>query len=188
MKRSLRFLGYLYLPAFITFILGAATAQAESFSFSATGAFFTASGTLTVVADPGNPNAFEVTGISGFVNGIEITGLLPCSATTLSQACTSTLGDELLYDNLLYYPAGSSPSGPLQELDGDGIGVALASGADGDFDAASTHTDAFTYSSQPPDAPTQIVAFSITPEPSSFILLGTALLAMAGTLRRRIKI
>jgi len=182
MKRSLRFLSYLCLPAFI---MGAAAAHAESFSFSATGNSFTASGTLTVIADPSIANAFEVTGISGFVNGVEITGLLPCAATTVSQACDSTSGSEFFYDNLLYYPAGNSPSGVLQELDDRGIGVALASGVDGDFFARSTHIDSFTYSDQNPHEPDQTAIFSITPEPGSFILLGTALLGMAGTLRRR---
>ena len=185
MKRTLRLLGYLCLPACI---IGAAAAHAESFSFSATGNSFTASGTLTVIADPSISGAFEVTAISGFVNGTEITGLLPCAATTVSQACTSTVGSEFLYDNLLYYPAGNSPSGVLQELDERGIGVALATGVDGDFFAGSTHIDSFTYSDENPHEPAINAAFSITPEPGSFILLGTALLGMAATRRRRLRI
>jgi PEP-CTERM motif len=168
------------------FATGTAAVHADTFAFTSTSVGTgNASGILTAVADPTIANAFDVTGISGTVDGTSITGLLPCATYNPSDPCQSS-GNSFLYDNLLY-PSGF-PSPGVTVLDFRGIGFAIGNGGlEGDFAAASTHTYVFNTNTQHPDD--QTVDFSITaiPEPGSFILLGTGLLGIAGSVRRSIR-
>jgi hypothetical protein len=169
------------------FLTGSAVAHADTFAFTATAGFpdiGSGSGTLTAVADPTIANAFDVTGISGTVNGSPIVGLLPCAAYDPSNPCSSS-GNSFFYDNLLY-PDGTGAFG-LTVLDSSGIGFDLGNGLEGDYFASSSHIISFITNN--PHDNGHPVGFSITaiPEPGGFVLLGTGLLSIAGAVRRRTK-
>ena len=165
----------LSVPCLAIFLTGVAAAHADTFNF--TDPLNGGSGTITAVADPTIPNAFDVTGISGTVLGLTITGLLPCATYDPSDPCDSS-GSGFLYDNLLY-------TQQLVPVDFSGIGFALGdSGLEGDYAASGTHTTALLLNTEGNN--TLPAAFSVTPipEPGSFILLGTGLLTLAGSVRR----
>ena len=167
--------------------MASAAAHAETFTFTAGGSGSSGSwnvdGTLTAIPDPTLSGAFEITSISGTVDGSEITGLMPCATYSLSNPCTSGPGP--IYDNLLYYPAGSSPSGPLQELDDRGIGFTYGTTGEGNLFASSTHFYSFTFLGEN-EHENLLGHFSVapTPEPTNLLLLSTGILGIAGTLRR----
>jgi hypothetical protein len=175
------------LAAFMTF---GAAAHADTFTFAweSTGqsGIGTGAGTLTAVTDINIPNALDVTGISGTVDGSPIIGLLPCAAYDPGNPGSSS-GNSFFYDNLLY-PGGTGAFG-ITVLDFRGIGLDLGNGVEGSYYASSSHQTSFI--TNLPHDNGHLASFSITalPEPGSFILFGTGLLflGIAGAVRHRIK-
>jgi hypothetical protein len=178
MKLTLRSL--LTIPFLAAFMTVGAAAHADSFAFAwdSIGQFGigTGSGTLTAVTDINIPNALDVTGISGTVNGNPIIGLLPCAAYDPSHPCSSS-GNSFFYDNLLY-PGGTGVFG-ITVLDSLGIGLDLGNGVEGGYFASSSHIISFITNN--PHDNGHPVGFSVTALPELLFL------GIAGAVRYRIK-
>lgn len=142
----------------------------------------TGSGSLTAVADPNIAGAFDITSLSGYLGSDTLT-LLPCTTYDPNNPCASS-GNEVFYDNLLY-PGGTGIFG-LTVLDYRGIGLDLGNGVEGSFFASSSHQVSLI--TNLPHDNGRLGSFSIVPEPNSFILLGTGLLAVADIVRRRLRV
>jgi PEP-CTERM motif len=162
-------------------------ARADSFTFFITtgststtpGSSFVVNGTLTGTPSATVPNAFDVTGITGSGQGYTFTGVVPLGAEPT-----------ITYNNLLY------PNNPNALVDSAGIlldltspiGVSLAHV----YDNNGYHVDVFDPNDPGDITPFVIqsfvitpVATSATPEPSTFLLIGTGAIGIFGGLRRR---
>lgn len=165
------------------------SASADTFSWSLLAAGVSGSGTFTATPSSTVANADNITGITGFVNGVAVSQLIPATYNPLIPSHYAFAdGVYFNYDNLVYtFGTSFDVHGLLFELS-NGIFVNLFDNGklsefamlDGDpvFDAANLNPASATISAD-------VVPVSI-PEPSTFLLLGSGLLTAASAIRRKL--
>ncbi len=161
----------------LSLIVLPAHASPVTFDFTISGSGYTGSGTLTGVADPSDPTAYDLTSGSGTLNGTAITFNYMPGVDIDNPGYDATAGAK--FDNVLY------PSGAAL-LDSYGL----------DFTYGSYIVVPFYFNgayqlydtSQPFYADVSDISFTATPtpEPSGIVLVGTGLAGAAIFLRRRL--
>jgi hypothetical protein len=163
-----------------------AFAAADTFTFSVTGSGISGSGSIQASPNGTIPNAEDITGISGVVNGSTIQALIPGSYDPNDQTIL-TFADsrQFNFDNLLYTQG--------DRFDEAGVLFQLANGEyfnlyqDSVLGPAYLTLDgnpAYDETAGVSTAATIVITPASTPEPSSLFLLATGLASAAGLLRR----
>jgi hypothetical protein len=160
---------------------------AYTYNFSGTG--LSGAGTTTI-APTATPGVYDVTSITGTVNGLNVVGLLPVDSYQnndnllyggdpfLDDSGVSFLLEDGADVNVFYINGDYFFSGDGQfVLDGGGLTPSMTSSFRRHLlgDGETLQLDSFTF------APASVV----TPEPASFVLLGTSVLGAAGIMGRR---
>ena len=155
----------------------ASVSHAETFTFTAMGAGFSASGTLTGVVDPYDTQAFDIESGTATINGNPAGLFTPSGNSEHVQTVTFTGSGpyaDYNYDNVVY------TSGLA--LDTDGLLFTVGTNHVNLYvnDGAYVNTDDY----HPNGSPNTFVLTQVTPEPTSLMLLATGTL-LAGSVRRR---
>ena len=166
MKRAL------LLCAMVVLALTVLPAKADTFTISFDSVTQGFSGSAAFVGSELSPGIFDITSVLG---GGSVTD------PYLGTSAIVGLADYAGNDNLLYYPNGG------QYFDGAGLSFALANGEDINlFDGVAENSTLYTLAIGTSGAEASVTEnVTVTPEPSSLVLLGTAALLGAGDLLRR---
>lgn len=164
-------------------------ARAESFTFTASGASdgytLSASGTLTGNVDPTNPTAYDITGVSGQVNGTSLTLVTPgtTAGNNIAVSYPTASGTAYYnYDNVVYDTGASLDLYGLLFSDGtDHANFYLQNGQY--IFANDADNTGFPVTFTLVDTTSAVAA---TPEPSSILLLATGMCGSVLLLRRRL--
>jgi hypothetical protein len=161
----------LFLALFITAI-GTGSAFADTFNFSFSGSTFSGSGQLNALNT--GSGIFTIESASGTVD----TGVGGNKSISL-LAPNSFQGN----DNILYYPSSANTSNPNAFFDLDGVSFLLSNGAEVNLflrDGAILMRAGGNYVGE-----VASISVTATPEPSTFLLLGTGLGAGLIVVRRK---
>jgi hypothetical protein len=152
------------------------TAHADSFDFSFSGSTGSGSGTFTGSLTS-TPGVYLITSVTGTTNGQTIANLLPPGTYPTSFGVSGENDNDLYLNGAAF-------------VDFAGISYVLADGTD--VNLASEGSSEYAEIAGPnPTAVEALDFFTVTPaaatpEPSSFVLLGSGLLGVVGLLRKRL--
>jgi hypothetical protein len=203
----------LALLALATALAISPVALADTYDFTISSSGDNGSGVITV-AQQGSTDVYEVTGIIGTfsdatlgLTNAAITGLVTASYDSANPTFypgTGTASDSYPAVDNLFYPNGDAPGvsfdgftfpangqldawGILFSVGGDWVNIAGNGGGDNGYAIAAWPSDMTSILEGSTLVPVSFDA-TVTPEPSSLLLLGTGLLALAFLLFRKNKL